>query len=454
MEWDAEMDFGTMSYGEAEAFLLELPKHTVKNSLEETKRFLKVLGSPEEGCNIIHVAGTNGKGSVCAYLSSLLREAGCRTGMFTSPHLVEMRERFRVDGEMITEEMFLWGLRCVMEHLDEARLAVGRQDYHPTFFELLFLMGMVVFRKERVEYLVLETGLGGRLDATNAVEHPVLTLITEIGMDHTAYLGNTIAEIAGEKAGILKAGVPVVFCDKRKEASDVIRKRAQILENRAVGVGKKDYVYRKLTNKSIDFSMQYRYYDYIRLSLATTAFYQMENAAVAVRGMEELQRVSTDRRLTSLTAGQVRRALARTVWEGRMEEVLPGFFVDGAHNEDGIRAFAQSVKADGCKGRRILVFSAVADKDIQGMTAILRDGGLFAMAAVVGIHDKRAAETKWLRELLTLGGKLGEVMLFAGMEEALPELRKRKKEDDFIYMVGSLYLIGEVKALLRRRTDD
>ena len=377
-----------------------------------------------------------------------------RTGMFTSPHLVEMRERFCVDGEMITEERFLWGLRRVMEHLGEARQAVGRQDYHPTFFELLFLMGMVVFHAEQVEYLVLETGLGGRLDATNAVEHPVLTLITEIGMDHMAYLGNTIAEIAGEKAGILKAGAPVVFCDKRKEASDVIRKRAQILENRAVAVGKKDYVYRKLTNKSIDFSMQYRYYDYIRLSLATTAFYQMENAAVAVRGMEELQRVSADRRITSMTAGQVRSALAKTVWEGRMEEVLPGIFVDGAHNEDGIRAFTQSVKADGCKGRRILVFSAVADKDIREMTTILRDGGLFDMAAVVGIHDKRAAETKRLRELLMLGGNIGEVMLFAGMEEALPELRKRKKEDDFIYMVGSLYLIGEVKALLRRRTDD
>lgn len=180
----------------------------------------------------------------------------------------------------------------------------------------------------------------------------------------------------------------------------------------------------------------------------------MENAAVAVRGMEELQRVSADRRITSMTAGQVRSALAKTVWEGRMEEVLPGIFVDGAHNEDGIRAFTQSVKADGCKGRRILVFSAVADKDIREMTAILRDGGLFGMAAVVGIHDKRAAETKRLRELLMLGGNIGEVMLFAGMEEALPELRKRKKEDDFIYMVGSLYLIGEVKALLRRRTDD
>jgi len=446
MEWN--------SYEEAEAFLLEIPKFAKKNCLEDTRQFLKALGSPEEKCKIIHVAGTNGKGSVCAYLCSLLKEAGCRTGMFTSPHLAQMRERFRVDGEIIGEGRFLEGLAVVMERLEEVRRSMGRPEYHPTFFELLFLMGMVIFREEGVEYVVLETGLGGRLDATNAVKRPILTVITEIGMDHMEYLGDTIAQIAWEKAGILKEGVPVVLCDKRKEASEVVRKRAQTLGNRVIAVGKKDCVYKKLTKKSIDFSIQCQYYDYIRLSLATTAFYQMENAAVAVRGMEELQRVSADRRITSMTAGQVRSALAKTVWEGRMEEVLPGIFVDGAHNEDVIRAFAQSVKADGCKGRRILVFSAVADNDIREMTAILRDGGLFDMAAVVGIHDKRAAETKRLRELLMLGGNIGEVMLFAGMEEALPELRKRKKEDDFIYMVGSLYLIGEVKALLRRRTDD
>ncbi len=439
------------SYEEAEAFLLEVPKFTRKNSLEQTGLFLQALGSPEESCKIIHVAGTNGKGSVCAYLCSILKEAGCRTGMFTSPHLVEMRERFRINGEVISKERFLWGLSFVMGHLEEVRKRSGRAEYHPTFFELLFLMGMVIFREEKVEYLLMETGLGGRLDATNAVKHPVLTVITEIGMDHMEYLGDTIEQIAGEKAGILKAGVPVVFCDKRKEASEVIRKRAEILENRVVAVGEKDYFYRKLTNKSIDFSMQCRYYDYIRLSLTTTALYQTENAAVAVRCVEELRRQSEDRRILSMTGEQIRKGLKETVWEGRMEEVFPHVFVDGAHNEDGIRAFAESVAADGCRGRRTLVFSAVADKDYERMIGILTDGRLFDAAAVVGIHNERAAEPERLRELFASCKGMAEPMFFKDMREALPELQRKKENNDYIYIAGSLYLVGEVKALAGRR---
>lgn len=442
------------SYEEAEAFLLETPKFTSKNCLEDTRHFLKALGSPEENCKIIHVAGTNGKGSVCAYLCSILKETGCRTGMFTSPHLVEMRERFRINGEVISKERFLWGFTFVMEHLEEARRMAGRQEYHPTFFELLFLMGMVIFREEKVEYLMLETGLGGRLDATNAVEHPILTVITEIGMDHMEYLGDTIEQIAGEKAGILKAGVSVVFCDKRKEAAKVIRKRAEMLEITAVAVGEEDYVYRKLKNKSIDFSMQSRYYDYIRLSLTTMALYQMENAAVAVRCMEELRSRCRDSRIANMTLEQIQKGLKETIWEGRMEEIFPGIFVDGAHNEDGIRAFAETVEADGCKGSRFLVFSAVADKDYESMIGILRERRLFQITAVVGIHNERAVKPEVLQELFASCESRTEALLFCDMSGALSELQIRKKEDDFIYIVGSLYLVGEVKALLRRRTDD
>ena len=446
MEWN--------SYEEAEAFLLEIPKFAKKNCLEDTRQFLKALGSPEEKCKIIHVAGTNGKGSVCAYLCSLLKEAGCRTGMFTSPHLAQMRERFRVDGEIIGKGRFLKGLAAVMERLEEVRRSMGRPEYHPTFLELLFLMGMVIFREEGVEYVVLETGLGGRLDATNAVKRPILTVITEIGMDHMEYLGDTIAQIAWEKAGILKEGVPVVLCDKRKEASEVVRKRAQTLGNRVIAVGKKDCVYKKLTKKSIDFSIQCQYYDYIRLSLSTTALYQMENAAVAVRCLEELQRQSEDRRIASMTREQVKRGFQETVWEGRMEEALPHIFLDGAHNEDGMRAFVETVEADGCQGRRHLLFSAVADKNYKGMIGILQEKPLFDTVAVVGIHSGRAAAPKELESLFASGGRFRETLLFEEPAQALPALEKRKKEEDFIYIAGSLYLVGEVKELLRRRTDD
>ncbi len=432
------------SYREAERYILDLPKFTKKNNVEDTGTFLKVLGSPEEEMKIIHVAGTNGKGSVCAYLCSMLAEGGYSVGMFTSPHLVEMRERFRTDKGLVTEEQFVWGFDYVMERLGEMRRLSGKPDYHPTFFELLFLMGMVIFRKEGVEYLILETGMGGRLDATNAVKNPVLTAIASIGYDHMEYLGDTIGEIAGEKAGILKQGVPVVFCDKRREASLVIEERAEKLGNKAVGIKEGDFLYNKLTKKSIDFFMHSLYYGYIRLKLETDALYQAENAALAVRCIEELP----DGR--KMKREWIEEGLRRTFWEGRMEEILPGVYVDGAHNEDGIRAFIRSVEADGCKGRRYLLFSAVEDKNYGEMIKILSSGGLFEEAVTAGIHDIRGAGAK------TLGQHFHGMKCSAAenTEQALGRLLAGKQEEDFIYIVGSLYLAGEVKALFRRKSDD
>lgn len=432
------------SYRKAEQYILELPKFTRKNSLEDTGLFLKILGSPEEGKKIIHVAGTNGKGSVCAYLSSLLQKGGYKVGMFTSPHLVEMRERFRTGGIPITEERFLWGFGYVMDLLEKMRRESGKEDYHPTFFELLFLMGMVIFREERMEYIILETGMGGRKDATNAVQNPILTVITSIGLDHMEYLGSTEEEIAGEKAGILKPGVPVVFCDKRKSVSRVIEKRAQILGNKAVGVNKEDFFYSKLTNKSIDFFMQSRYYGYIRLKLPTGAIYQAENAAIAVRCMEQIPDGQ------HMTCGQIEEGLRETFWEGRMEEILPGVYVDGAHNEDGIRELVRSAEKDGCSGKRYLLFSAVGDKNYRRMIDILNKSGLFAEAAVAGIHNIRRVEPEMLKRHFS-----GiECVFTADAEQSFYGLLAKKRAEDFIYVAGSLYLAGEVKALLRRKADD
>lgn len=432
------------SHREAERYILDLPKFTKKNNVEDTGTFLKVLGSPEEEMKIIHVAGTNGKGSVCAYLCSMLAEGGYSVGMFTSPHLVEMRERFRTDKGLVTEEQFVWGFDYVMERLGEMRRLSGKPDYHPTFFELLFLMGMVIFRKEGVEYLILETGMGGRLDATNAVKNPVLTAITSIGYDHMEYLGDTIGEIAGEKAGILKQGVPVVFCDKRNGASAVIEERAQILGNQAIGVGEDDFFYSKLTNKSIDFSMHSLYYGYIRLKLATGALYQAENAAIAVRCMEQIPEGQ------HMTGKQIEEGLRETFWEGRMEEILPGVYVDGAHNEDGIRAFTRSVEEDGCIGKRYLLFSAVNDKNYGEMISILKGSKLFAEVAVAGIHNIRGAEPEML--LRHFDGM--KCSFAADVEQALNGMLTKKKEKDFIYIAGSLYFVGEVKALVRRKSND
>lgn len=432
------------TYLEAEEYLLDVPRFTKKNTLEDTSLFLESLGNPGIGRKVIHVAGTNGKGSVCVYLCSILSKAGYRVGMFSSPHLVEMRERFRIDGTVVGEEAFVHAFTKVSEHIGAMRTSKG-DCYHPTFFEFLFFMGMLLFEEEEVDYILLETGLGGRLDATNVVPKPVLTVITEIGMDHMEYLGETIPEIAMEKAGILKPGVPVVFCDKRTEASKVIIKRAKSLGIQAFSVSAEDYLNVNLTNKSIDFSFRSRYYDYIRLMVRTKALYQVENAAIAARCIEVLND-------ETVTLEHLRTGIESMVWEGRMEEVMPGIYLEGAHNEDGIYAFLETVKVDSCEGKRYLLFSAVSDKDYASMVRMLSKERLFHFTAVTKLGSGRAAPLDKLCEAFAHSSS--EYEFFESTKDAFTFLLEKKKEQDSIYIAGSLYLVGEIKELLRRRTDD
>ena len=205
-----------MNYEEAVAYIEETPKFTTKNKLSHTKECLRRLGNPEKKFRVIHVAGTNGKGSTCAFLTSIFREAGYSCGLFTSPHLVTINERFQINEQNIDDDTFLAAFLKVRALADEL---VAECSYHPTYFEMLFLMGMVIFADAGVDYVMLETGLCGRLDATTAVEEPAACVITSISFDHMQYLGNTIREIAGEKAGIIVPGVPVIFDGNDKEAA-------------------------------------------------------------------------------------------------------------------------------------------------------------------------------------------------------------------------------------------
>ncbi len=248
------------TYGAAVNYINATPKFTTKNSREDTARFWEYLGSPSKNRKILHIAGTNGKGSVCAYLCAVLRKAGISCGMFTSPHLVSMRERFVINGEMVSEAEFLEAFLVVMGEVK--RLA---STYHPTFFELLFFMAMVLFEKHDVEYVVLETGLGGRLDATNVVEDKKLCILTSIGYDHMEYLGESLPQIAGEKAGILRPGVPVVYPQGQEDVDRVIEEYAKKIGAKTFPVGKAAIKEINIGHKTIDFSLHLHYYDYIGL---------------------------------------------------------------------------------------------------------------------------------------------------------------------------------------------
>lgn len=347
------MRFGNdmITFEEAVAYLKDMPRFTVKKNPADSrdlKWFLKKLGNPEKDLRIIHVAGTNGKGSVCAYMSSILHAAGYRTAVFTSPHLVDMRERFAVNGKMISEEAFLQVYCAVGDALQEANsvnpgVSLPGEEAAPefvlNFYEYLFCMALLCFAEEKPDYCIIETGLGGRLDATNYVDNKLLTVITRISLDHVQYLGDTTAKIAAEKAGILRPGVPVVYLDGDVDASAVICRKASELGAPQIPVSKKDYTFLGFRKKYIDFSLRSEYYNYISLTLHTIARYQMENAALAVRAVEVLFRsTDTEENGGRLYAGagcpaaeEIRQGILGCFWQGRMEEVLPEVYVDGAH---------------------------------------------------------------------------------------------------------------------------
>lgn len=427
------------AYETAEAYIYNIPKFTKKNDLNHTGRLLSELGSPALQKKIIHVAGTNGKGSVCAYLNSFLLSEGKTVGMFTSPHLISMNERIRINGEIITKEEFLSGYEEVKGLID--RLA--KELAHPTFFEMLFLIAMCIFEKRKVEYVILETGLGGRLDATNVIQKPIVTVITKIGLDHCQYLGSTKQEIAGEKAGILKAGVPVVYLKNYRDTAQVLEKRALEMGCPMEGLEEDAYIIENFKNKSIDFSYKSRYYDYIPFIVPTCALYQVENISLALRAYECI------RSDEQIHVKELQEAVLHTKWEGRMEEVAEGIYVDGAHNEDGILAFLDTVGRMSCMGKRILLFSVVSDKDYKSMIKVLTDTRIFKEIVVVCMKNKRGLSIEQLKENFSLCRET-HICFFPTVKEGLFYALGEKAREDMVFAAGSLYLAGDVLSLIRQ----
>lgn len=431
------------SYEEAVDYILDVPRFTKKNVPEDTEHFFDFLGRPGERAKIVHVAGTNGKGSVCAFVTSVLERAGISTGLFSSPHLVDIRERFRLNGEMISREAFASCLNRVMDSLELFRAETGKAEYHPTFFELLFFMGMLWFSDQKAEAIVLETGMGGRLDATNVVRRPAVCVITRIGLDHMEYLGDTKEKIAAEKAGIIKPRVPVVFWDEDPSVSRVIVEKAKKIDAETIPVSEEEVGFFNFKNKTVDFSMRSGYYEYIRVCLHTPAVYQRQNAALAVRALEVLngKLMQEPEAAKRITREAIEEGLSAAHWSGRMEEVLPGVLIDGAHNEDGVHAFLESVRHDGCEGRRSLLFSVVSDKRAGRMAEQILESGLFSRIVAAPMKSGRSLTREQLDEIW-----MGQAELYDSPEKAFDTLIREKGKKDMVYAAGSLYLAGQLLA--------
>lgn len=507
------MSYKRMNYQQIEEDILNIPKFRAEGSIEETRKFYEFLGKPGQSASIIHVAGTNGKGSACAYMNSVLTEAGYSVGMFTSPHLVSVRERMRVNNNLISEQEFAQIYESLTKHIDsyneickinssgetdftidksaddkmdivleegyaeQGILCTGKQ-YFPTFYEFLFFMAMLYFELQNTEIIILETGLGGRLDATNVIDAPKVAVLTEIGKDHMEYLGNTFEEIAAEKAGIIKKESRVVYSGNRQETATVIERKAKEMGALCKCVEKLKKLDYRFVDKKIDFSFFSRYYGYIPIKLNTCAIYQIENAALALTAIEELG--------IEVSKEAIQRGMEICKWEGRMEEILPGVYLDGAHNEDGIEAFISSVSMDGCKGKRWLLFSAVADKEYILMKEKLFSSGLFHVIYAAPLKTSRGIAKEELEKKFadfipnivneenTQGKKITsdkniekktakekvdntfvdqKVRISDSAYEGLQEILSLKKEEDCVYVTGSLYLVGEIKEQKEKNSD-
>lgn len=433
-----------MTYQEVTTYILEIPKFTKKNGLENTKALMKQLGNPEQEMKVIHVAGTNGKGSVCSFTASMLTEAGYKTGLFTSPHLVEMTERFKIDGNDISKEEFIQAFLQVKEAVEKL-METGYA--HPTFFEYLFAMALVYFKQKKAEYAVIETGLGGRLDATNAIEKPIITAITSISLDHTEYLGETKEIIAGEKAGIIKENVPVVIGINQESVVQVLEEKAVEKNAEIIKICRKDYEICEKINKYIDFSMNVKYYGYVRVSLPYSALYQVENAVLAIRIIEKL--LDSDK----FTPEIINQGFHKRLWPGRMEQVMKDIYIDGAHNKDGIRAFLETA-GEICKNKTcVLLFGAVREKNYQEMIQELATQLPCSHIVVTELDTIRTMDKKQLKDTFERYTK-STVTVCEQTKEAFTEALDFKKKEEVLFCVGSLYLVGELKGIIGELEND
>lgn len=429
-----------MNYTEAVDYIETIPKFTVKHPPEHTRELLSRLGNPQEGIKIIHVAGTNGKGSVCAYLNAMLLAGGKKTGLFTSPHLVCINERFQINGEDVSDEQFLDAFLKVEKAAKEYE---AEGEGHPSYFETLFLMGMLIFKEAGVEYLVMETGLGGRLDATNVVEKPLACIITSISRDHTEYLGDTLEAIAGEKAGIIKAGVPVIYDASQPGPASVIAAKAKEMGSPAWPMEPSFYEMKTQSREGITFTFAYPGGEKAELAIPYVAKYQMMNASLAFYTMHILQDVH------DIPKNVLAEGLSKIKWPCRMEMAAPGVIIDGAHNEDGIAQFVSTAGYFAKENEITILFTAVADKHYHEMIGEICEGIHSSHVVATQIDGSRVVPAEVLAEDFRKAGctdVCAEPEIGAAYEKALG-----KKGSGMLFCVGSLYLAGELKAYLAKR---
>ncbi len=430
-----------MSYQETIDYLYGLQHHGIKLGLDNSILLMELMGSPHRAFRSVHIAGTNGKGSTAAFLESILRHSGLRVGLYTSPHLVSFTERIRVNNVPISEEDVV-GLAGRIRTACRQNVSRGASPPpNPTFFEVTTAMAFTYFAEHGVDIAVVEVGMGGRLDSTNVLT-PLISIITNIDFEHTEFLGTTLEQIAGEKSGIIKEGIPVITGAAQPEVVPVLERTARESHAPFYRLGA-DFTAENISGESAQVFDYRGIRDfYGSLGVGMRGRYQVDNACLAVAATECLQDYDIRIDETGISRG-----LKFTNWEGRLECVSerPAIFLDGAHNPGSARMLSQAMQAMRASYRKlILVIGILSDKDYRGMISaftsladhivVTRPGYSRAMDL-----DALAAETRKLHDSVDTADTV---------RAAITAARELASEDDCILITGSLYVVGDARAVL------
>jgi len=443
-----------MNYETAVRYLLSLGRElaaptqavAAKFDLENIAILAERLGRPDRAYPSAHIAGTNGKGSTAAFLESILRHAGFRTGLNTSPHLERINERIRVNGEEISDEAFA-GTFTRIHVLIEELLAAGKLRAHPTYFECVTAMAFEYFARERVEFAVFEVGLGGRLDATNILS-PLVTIITRVDFDHENFLGHSLKEIAAEKAGILKPGVPLALAEQRPEAREVILARARAQGCPVIEPAQFFRVDRESMQEGgvrarvteIDSGMIFE------IAPSLPGRFQLLNALNAVAAARLVQN-----RGFQIPDDTIMQGIANTVWPGRLEKLqsAPDVYLDGAHNPSAARELAQFLEQN-FSGRKVwLIYAALRDKAVDEVAGLL-----FPHAAEVIFTAPRTPRAVSATQLAEIAGHHAtHFSVIPDSERAFEHALAEAAPEDAIFITGSLYLVGQLRHYWKQRAQ-
>ncbi|WP_291582757.1 bifunctional folylpolyglutamate synthase/dihydrofolate synthase [Clostridium sp. UBA6640] len=433
-----------MNYDEAIKYIKETAKFGSKYGLDRTEKILELLGNPHKHIKTIHVAGTNGKGSTTAMLTSILMDAGYNVGSYTSPYIEEFEERIQINRTNIPKEE----LAEVVTEVSKAVSKVVDLGYiNPTEFEIITCAGLLYFYKKNIDYAVIEVGLGGRLDSTNVIT-PILSIISSISLDHTQILGDTLDKIAYEKAGIIKEKVPVVLFPQEEVAEDVIEKTCKEKNSKLIKVPRDISEYVAVTSNTLEgkeiktqqINLKNEYIDSYELSLLGK--HQILNSTVVVYAARELMNLGA-----KISKDNIINGLKSVQWPGRLEIMKnnPLVVIDGAHNIDGIKKLTESIDLYFKYNKLILILGILADKQVEDMIGTIAPKAERIIS--VTPHSDRAELAEDLKiEIEKLGVSCEAIDSY---EEAYKKALSYCNDDDLLLISGSLYMIGDMRKIIR-----